>query len=480
MARQAESPYPYRGSVSLPQADAGCRSPIAKHSPSDASMILRISNHSKPNQMRNRTSRGRTVGRLALALVLCLSPVCILPFPVCSGQDGEEKVSATAVPAGIASPSSPQNSKLSDEELKRLTQLIDDLSASQFQVREDATEAISALSEKYLFELESRLASLQSPEAKARLSGVVALRKEERKQRITREFLRSKELPSDHEFQGWLSFSKATGFSDRKTKAMFLQLLETFPALIYTRIDTPDEAYKQASLVAGDITKRLDIAREVTSEDGIALAYLVALCEDKLDNGLERTGHRVFSRSPFSTYLALNKQTPNALSALFSKFAVRANDKRMVFLTCFNGEIPAARQVAIEYLSQESAPQDPETFELAMQALAKFGNEKDIAIAERWLENSTVINQFQRIASPDPNEFRSANYIIQARDLALITTILLHRENPYLFFPLFRAHPLRGFTTDTVGFPEGTPDETRQQILKDWREHLKKNPKTLS
>lgn len=261
---------------------------------------------------------------------------------------------------------------------------------------------------------------------------------------------------------------------------MFLQLLQPFPALIYTKIETADEAYKQASLVAGNISQRLDIAGEVTSEDGIALAYLVALCEDKLDLGLERTSHRVFSRSPFATYLSLNKQTPNALSSLYSKFAVRATDKRMVFLTCFNGEIPAARQVAIEYLSQDDAIKDPESFELAMQALTKFGTNQDIPIAERWIENATVINQFQRIASPDPNEFRSANYIIQARDLALITSILLHRENPYLFFPLFRAHPLRGFTTDTVGFPEGTPEETRQQILKDWRDHLKKTPKPLS
>lgn len=418
-------------------------------------------------------SRGWIAGCLELVCLFSISSVCL-------GQERQEQAAAAEARTQGSGPQLPNGSKLSDDELKQVSKLVGDLSASQFQVREDATEAISALGEKYLFELESKLASLQSPEAKARLSGIVALRKEERKQRITREFLRSKELPPEHEFQGWMSFSKATGFSDRKTKAIFLQLLETFPALVYTRINTPDEAYKQATLVAGDITKRLDIAREVTSEDGIALAYLVALCEDKLDNGLERTGHRVFSRSPFSTYLALNKQTPNALSSLFSKFAVRANDKRMVFLTCFNGEIPAARQVAIEYLSRESAPQDPETFELAMQALAKFGNEKDIAIAERWIENPTVINQFQRVASPDPNEFRSANYSIQARDLALITTILLHRENPYLFFPLFRAHPLRGFTTDTVGFPEGTPDETRQQILKDWREHLKKNPKTLS
>lgn len=440
-------------------------------------MILWKSNRPASHPPRIRTPRVRISGRLVLALLLSLAPIGRGQFPICLGQEQGGKASDSLTPTR---PNYPNGSKLSEEELKQLTKLLESLSASQFQVREDATEAISALGEKYLFELESRLASLQSPEAKARLSGIVALRKEERKQRITREFLRSKELPADHEFQGWMSFSKATGFSDRKTKAMFLQLLETFPALVYTRINTPDEAYKQASLVAGDITKRLDIAREVTSEDGIALAYLVALCEDKLDNGLERTGHRVFSRSPFSTYLALNKQTPNALSALFSKFAVRATDKRMVFLTCFNGEIPAARQVAVEYLSEDNATQDPETFELAMQALAKFGNEKDISVAERWLDNSTVINQFQRIASPDPNEFRSANYIIQARDLALITTILLHRENPYLFFPLFRAHPLRGFTTDTVGFPAGTPDETRQQILKDWREHLKKNPKTLS
>ncbi|XZE43295.1 hypothetical protein SH467x_002851 [Pirellulaceae bacterium SH467] len=421
---------------------------------------------------RRRRARGWSVGLLGMAFFFS---------SIDSGRAQSEKDGAApSEQLGLVVPPREDAENRSDEERARLAQWIEGLSAPRFQTREDATEAIAALGEEYLSDLDKALESLRSPEAKARLSGIVAKRKEERKQRITREFLRSRELSPNHEFQGWHSFSKATGFSDRKTKAMFLQLLQPFPSLIYTKIETADEAYKQASLVAGNISQRLDIAGEVTSEDGIALAYLVALCEDKLDVGLERTSHRVFSRSPFATYLSLNKQTPNALSSLYSKFAVRATDKRMVFLTCFNGEIPAARQVAVDYLSQEDATKDAESFELAMQALAKFGTDQDIPIAERWIENATVINQFQRIASPDPNEFRSANYIIQARDLALITSILLHRENPYLFFPLFRAHPLRGFTTDTVGFPEGTTEETRQQILKDWREHLKKTPKPLS
>ncbi len=377
-----------------------------------------------------------------------------------------------------------ENIPLSEPEKERLNGLFEKLHSSKFQEREDATTELAQLDERYLSELKEKYGQERAPDAKARLYGIVLKLEAERGQRITREFMRLPNAEESHPFRGWRSFIKASGFKDRKTKALFLQLLEAYPWLVHEEITSSQDAYEKGVRVASEISPRLDVAGEVTEEDGIALAYTIALCEEKLDVGLEMTGHRVFSRHPFSTRLvSVNRSaissSSNAILTFYDKFATHAKNRRLILFSCLNGGIPAAKKIAVEILSKQDATKDLELFELSMHSLARFGTEEEIPIVDKWLEDETVVREQEQVLLLSPEGGRPVQIEVQARDLALATTMLLHKENPYVLLPHFRPHPLRGFATESVGHPSKTTKADRDALLKRWRERLENMPKTL-
>lgn len=368
------------------------------------------------------------------------------------------------------------------EELQSFDRLMIDLSSSSFEAREKACIEIDKLDERYLPAIQDRLTKLKSPDARARLQGIIERREKERTLRITREFLvNSDQEAARQSLPGWETFSTASGFSDRRTKALFLKMLADYPWLVYEKIHSPEDAYEKAVLVATEIAPRLDVAGEVSEGDGVALSYTLAMVGDKLDLGLETTGHRVFSRHPFSTKLtavsrSATTQSSNAIFNFYDRFATHAkNDYRLIFC-CLNAQIPVGAKIGARYLASDKATDQPEVFEIAMLAIARFGTAEHIPVVEKWLTNKTLITQAQRISTTNTGFRPHENVDVQARDLALATTILLHRESPHVIFPAYQSHATQGFFPNSVGQIVGTSDEVRDELLRAWQERSKQIP----
>lgn len=367
-----------------------------------------------------------------------------------------------------------------------IERLVDELGSNQFLVREHAHERLDALDEAHLPILTELQAKSTDPEVQARLWSIVVRRKNEILQRNNKEFIRAAVVDENHAYQGWKSFSKAAGSQDRKARFTLLAILEEYPELVNEEIVTKQDAFRIATLVASRITERLDVRGEVTDADGIALVYTASLCEDALDPQLERTCHRVFMRFPFSRninpeFSILDQDSKGAkigpaLASMYTKWIDHAKDDQRVLLTCLNSAIPASKKIAKRILESKNAANDPDTFELAMQAMARFGKIEDAEAVDRWLEDQTTIRDVQRIAPPNAFETSFEIYEVKACDLALASSMLLHGYSPAQLVPMFRSHPLRGYSTESLGLPAKIPESYRAERRKQWREILQVQP----
>jgi hypothetical protein len=417
---------------------------------------------------------------MPLALLLAVEPFCF------GQQTGE--VADSALPTAQAK-SMPGGGNLLDGgvvDRDAIERLVDELGSNQFLVREHAHERLDALDEACLPILTELQSKSTDPEVQARLWSIVARRKNEILQRNSKEFIRAATVDENHPYRGWKSFSKAAGSQDRKARFTLLAILEEYPELVNEEIVTKQDAFRIATLVASRITERLDIRGEVTDADGIALVYTACLCEDALDPQLERTCHRVFMRFPFSRninpeFSILDQDSQggkigSTLASMYTKWVDYAKDEQRVLLTCLNAAIPASKKIAKRILESKEATNDPLTFELAMQAMARFGKIEDAEAVDRWLEDQTTIRDVQRIAPPNAFETSFEIYEVRACDLALASTMLLHGYSPAQLVPMFRSHPLRGYSTESLGLPAKIQESYRVDRLKQWREILRLQP----
>jgi hypothetical protein len=421
------------------------------------------------------------------AIVLFSLVLILVRDTSCNGQEKPAISSrpATASVGALAHGDTPAGSELllSRESIE---QLVNELGSNQFTVREHAHEKLDALNELYLPLLTEFQAKSTDPEVQARLWSIVARRKHEILQRNNKEFIRAAEVDENHPYRGWKSFSKAASSKDRKAKFTLLAILEEYPELVHEEIVSKEDAFRTATLVASRITERLDIRGEVTDADGIALVYAASLCEDALDPQLERTCHRVFMRFPFSRnihpeFSNLDQDSKGAkigstLATMYTHWANYAKDDQRVLLTCLNSAIPVARTVAKRILESKNATNDPDTFELAMQSMARFGKADDAATVDRWLEDQTTIREVQRIAPPNALETSFEIYEVKACDLALASSMLLQGYSPSQFVPMFRTHALRGYFTESLGLPAKTSESYRADRLRQWRDILQSQP----
>jgi len=429
-----------------------------------------------------RQPAGMTLRMSPKRLLFCLLPTFVLSLVVDAVGFGQEESAKLADPRTRNG----RQSKGGVVERESIERLVDALGSNQFSVREDAHEQLDALDEEYLPTLTELQAKSTDPEVQARLWSIVARRKNEILQRNNKEFIRAAVVDENHAYQGWKSFSKAAGSQDRKARFTLLAILEEYPELVQEEIVTKQDAFRIATLVASKITERLDIRGEVTDADGIALVYTASLCEDTLDPQLERTCHRVFMRFPFSRninpeFSILDQDSKGAkigstLASMYTKWIDYAKDDQRVLLTCLNAAIPAAKKVAKRILVSKNATSDPVAYELAMQAMARFGKIEDAEAVDRWLEDPTTIRDVQRIAPPNAFETSFEIYEVKACDLALASSMLLHGYSPSQLVPIFRSHPLRGYSTESLGLPAKTPESYRTERLKQWREILQQQP----
>jgi hypothetical protein len=374
---------------------------------------------------------------------------------------------------------------------QNLDQLISDLGSSTFRTREKATAVLDGADESLVAELERRLGLLNDLEAKTRLHGIVVRKKYEQQQRNIRAFLLDPDPSKAYEFHGWNSFKRACGASDRRTKFTFLELLNGYPELVTKEISTKQEAFQISLGIAKTLSENIALpSRNFTEADGIALIYSAVLSEDLIDQNIESTGNKVFSRYPFTNIAAATKlrstisqfvidennkmsthgRMSATVNALFSKWAVRAKDRTRMLLTCFDTQNATALIIARGVLEEPKNTEDTTLFELAMQAVAKFGSPADLPLLEKYYEDKTVIIEMQRFAIPDGTNQRLEVYEVQARDLAIVASAMVYQYYPFEIVEGLRLHGLRGFVSESIAVPQTDGDRFREVRMKRFRD----------
>lgn len=376
-----------------------------------------------------------------------------------------------------------------DETLDRL---IADLSSSDFQTRENATAELDRADDSMVPELERRLEQLQDLEAKVRLHGIVVRKKFEQQSRDIRTFLLEPDPERTFDFHGWNSFKRATGTSDRRTKFTFLEMLNDYPDLVLKELKSKEEAFQQASFISKKLSESMAIPSRgnLTEADGIALIYCAVLSEDLIDQDIEATGNKVFSRYPFTNIAAATRlrstmsqfivdesnkmsthgRMSSTVNTLFSKWALRAKDRTRMLLTCFDTQNPTALVIARGVLEDADATNDTTLFELAMQAISKFGSPADLPLLEKYYEDDSVIIELQRFAIPDGTNQRLEVFEVQARDLAIIASAMVYQYYPFELAEGLRLHGLRGFVTESIAVPQSEGERYRELRMKRFRD----------
>lgn len=403
-------------------------------------------------------------------------------------SNAEIAAKASNPPAAVELPSLDSKVEVSG---KDLDQLISDLGSSTFRTREKATLALDDADVSLVPELERRLKLLTDLEAKTRLHGVVVRKKFEQQQRNMRAFLLDPDPSKTYEFNGWNSFKRACGTANRRTKFTFLEMLGSYPDLVMKEISTKQEAFELASTIAKTLSENIALpTRNFTEADGIALIYCAVLSEDLIDQNIENTGNKVFSRYPFTNIAAATKlrttisqfvidennkmsthgRMSATVNALFSKWAVRAKDRTRMLLTCFDTQNATALIIAKGVLEDPKNAKDTTLFELAMQAVAKFGSPADLPLLEKYYEDKTVIIEMQRFAIPDGTNQRLEVYEVQARDLAIVASAMVYQYYPFEIVEGLRLHGLRGFVSESIAVPQTDGDRFREVRMKRFRD----------
>jgi hypothetical protein len=264
-------------------------------------------------------------------------------------------------------------------------------------------------------------------------------------------------------------------------------MFDKYPELVFEQLTSKERARDKAKEIATALS--LSMANPTTGNldegDGIALVYCFVVAEDLVSRDLEAVGHKVFSRFPFSSLVSASRmqllvdtgrRSPHsrmspAVSKLYSRWAVQARDRISALIVCLNSQNPVAAEIARQSLKDPEITKSTDLFELSMQSLARYGTSEDVALAESFLDDKTSILEFSRFAIPDGanQNQRLVKYSVQSRDLALATSLLLLKDDPFDWFETIRLHQLRGFVTESLALEVSENDIVRTSRIVAYR-----------
>lgn len=411
-----------------------------------------------------RSSTARSM-QIACGLVCGTVLFWSMVAPKLLAQEPERKAGGVETPK----PKSPISADL-------LQSLVERLSDREFAVRENATEELlQVLSDSDLPQLEAKLQSLEDLEAKVRLGGIVAKIKQERLHSQVRSFMRSRDPTQTYGFEGWTTFSKYSGTS-RNAKLLFLKLLDTYPDLVETKLESKQDSLVKTKAIASAVFEKVFTGKQSSVEDGLALLYCVNASEELFSKELEPICLRIFRTAPFSPFIR-ETQSRKALEMMLVGWAKRTTDTLPGCLQLLiETEISQSREIAISFLDTKMANVDHLTYVLSMSAMYRFGGRTDLPKIMKWLDDNSVCfpDQPQNVVGGNPPGQNPAfdPYTVERRDIALLVAMRINGDDPLTIFPLLVTHPLRGFRVDSIALP-ATADSIRSERVQQWKETKK-------
>jgi len=295
------------------------------------------------------------------------------------------------------------HSRAEDPSRETILAWIADLSSGEFAVRDSATRQLNGLTADHLGLLVDQLASATDPEAKVRLSGVVAKLKYERQQNIIRTFLRDPDMSRTHELEGWKTFSEVAG-ANRSSKRLFLELFDRYPDLVEKPLESSQQAFDASAVVSRSIQDSIIQLGDGDQVDGLALLYCLCAMDAYGDQRMASSGLRILGRYPYNQLLR-DPQARRPMEVLVERWALSlqsGSDLTRAMLIMVESDLTTVRRVAGKMLSERQGPgrADPEDVLIGLQMMFRFGMEEDLPVLEAWLDCTDVCVELTALGFP--------------------------------------------------------------------------------
>ncbi|MEQ1824907.1 MAG: hypothetical protein ABL921_03145 [Pirellula sp.] len=424
-------------------------------------------NSFRPVMTENKSRQTQASTLICVAFASEIAILCLLGTSNLHGAPQDSN--STQEPAALSATAAPATARADSlgEKTERLKHLVADLASPQFLVREAATEKLTfEFDEKQLPLLQLEAERSTDAEARVRLGSIIARFKAERLQNQIRNFKRSRDPKQTFGFEGWRSFSRYAGES-RGAKEIFLFLLEQFPELVEFEMESKESAYDHAKRISSIIGESFGLLKPPGANAAVALMYCVAASEDAYDTDLDRICLRSFKYFEFSTLL-IDARFRKCLEPMFNSWALKIKDEILgCLLFAMERDMPVAHDLAIRLLGSDLELEQEFAFLIAMQALYKLGNQSDLAVIEKWLDDKT------ECAVDDRVDFVRT---IQRRDAALLAAMRISGDDPKIAFPTLVPHALTGYMSGSVFRPRDD-EESRTKRIEEWRKTRKQEKK---
>jgi hypothetical protein len=433
----------------------------------------------------------RCVGATVIALATCLGPITSLP------------VQAQTLPAQTVQTQAEQAQTV-QAQAAAVQELIEQLGSDEFREREEASAELLQIGEPALLALAAAEKGTDF-ETRERAKAIRLRIEHDKNDELAQAFMRDADPTASHGLPGWKSFSSVAG-STRTSKRLFLEMVaqRRIVAMSLEAIDggqlapgvfegLPTDPQQRLWMVIGKTAKdiRFDLFKGIRPVTGDLLALLVAAAV--LDNPPQELHDAVRTEINMGSMTRFFDQpgARNCVRKMLGRWMLKAPTTMGVeiMMIALQNHVPEGADMARRLLA---GPVQKEVTPRALLCLAKLGNTGDLDLIDRYVDDTTQLNEPLLINGDEFGEERTgppgargkldtspAQYRQLIGDVALAAGMKLANFDLTQFFPGIREHPDIGLLEATIGFPVNRP-EVRQTALKAWREFRAKSSQPAS
>ncbi len=382
---------------------------------------------------------------------------------------------------------------------QRLDGLISELGAQSFAKREGATTALITMGEPAVPTLNAALKH-SSNEVRERAARILSKIEDSVFRRLSDEFLRDPDLSNSHSLPGWQAFLHLVG-PVRSGKPLLLAMAKKQRDLARAldgllTLKDPQELTQTKLLVKTEtekLVKRILFSFENYVEipdlaDSLALLCAVAL----LPEDVPAEAHMLMPQLPSQVRVLMQPGNDVCVRKIYEHWIPNAppyvGPSIVLLATRYN--IPGGIQAARTILSGKS---QPEVIELSLKCVELFGEVRDIALVEKYLDDSTELTRtiigelpddaYDRTIPPGglkpilpPGQVKIG--ITRMSDLVLAVCMSLEKQNLTTAFPNFRRVTTNAIRqtpmieSKSLAFPETDP-RPRKEAMQAWKSSRK-------
>ncbi len=365
-----------------------------------------------------------------------------------------------------------------------VVQLVKQLHDPAFAIREGASLRLLEIGEAGLVALRNAEAD-PSIEVRERVGRIRAEVDRLVFEQRAKGFLISGNPQEDFGLPGWSQFRQLVG-SSRSSKLLFLEMIRRQRELAVCiaassqAIGTPNEqaVLEHMNQVAAESAQRLraNMTHGGTLPeigDAVGLLTAASLLTDQPSIEINVTIVSAMYRGEVGDYFNLAGYG-RCMRTLTGKWMPKTQDviAADILSLGMQKDIPESVVIARKHLGKQS---DKDIRIASFQCLARYGETPDIALAEQYLSDETVVHQFEEsyllnrddfniedsappLGKPPqlpagPKVAKNKLMAVRVNDLALAACMSISKEDLTVAFPKYHASPVLGFAVNSIAFP---------------------------